>query len=311
MRFPATTEHKTSIRTGSFASAPTKNSDILSKPLNPPLVESLDTNAYVGLDKMSGFIVTPEQSSQIDLFQFQIRQADVPSVFGIALSPGVSGALLAVLGVGGGLYLLLNQVMPAWENGQKLQADLVQKQAQVQQKQAGLKKSEQVNTQLAQAKQQKVQVLNLFANEKNLNTLLMDLDRVVQSSNAKFSQNGVRAKLRRFVPVNQSGEAKADSSLGLEVNGKIKGRVFNVAIEGTFEQTESIIRDIERLQPLLIVRDYQSTLAPMSTADAKGQVGSAIITTSFQLQALMPVSVELATQTSTSSAVTQHQNKRW
>jgi len=87
--------------------------------------------------------------------------------------------------------------------------------------------------------------------------------------------------------------------------------VFNVTIEGTFEQTESIIRDIERMQPLLIVRDYQSTLAPMSTADAKGQVGSAIITTSFQLQALMPVSVELATQTSTSSAVNQHQNKRW
>ena len=105
--------------------------------------------------------------------------------------------------------------------------------------------------------------------------------------------------------------AKADSSLSPEVNGKIIYLVFNVTIEGTFEQTESIIRDIERMQPLLIVRDYQSTLAPMSTADAKGQVGSAIITTSFQLQALMPVSVELATQTSTSSAVNQHQNKRW
>jgi len=102
-----------------------------------------------------------------------------------------------------------------------------------------------------------------------------------------------------------------DAPPASSVNGKIICLVFNVAIEGTFEQTESIIRDIERLQPLLIVRDYQSTLAPTSTADAKGQVGSAIINTSFQLQALMPVSVELATQTSTSSAVTQHQNKRW
>ena len=185
---------------------------------------------------------------------------------------------------------------------------LVQKQAQVQQKQTGLKKSEQVKTQLAQAKQQKVQVLNLFAKEKNLDTLLMDLDRIVHSSNAKASQNNVTAKLRRFVPVNQSGEAKADSSLGLEVNGKIKGRVFNVAIEGTFEQTESIIRDIERLQPLLIVRDYQSTLAPTSTADAKGQVGSAIINTSFQLQALMPVSPSEAAQISSAN----HQkNKKW
>ncbi len=306
MRFPATTEHETIIRTVTNASPPTKNSAILSKPLNTPLVESLDTNAYVGLDKMSGFIVTPEQSSQVDLSQFQIRQADVPSVFGIALSPGVSGALLAVLGVGGGLYLLLNQVMPAWENAQELQADLVQKQAQVQQKQARLKKSEQVKTQLAQAKQQKVQVLNLFAIEKNLDTLLMDLDRVVNSSNAKASQNTVRAKLRRFVPVNQPSDVKADGTLGSEVNGKIKGRVFNVAIEGTFEQTESIIRDIERMQPLLIVRDYQSTLAPTSTADAKGKVvrSPAMINTSFQLQAIMPVSPSESAWTS--SAVNHH-----
>ena len=90
MRFPATTEHETIIRTVKNASP-------------------------------------PEQSSQVDLSQLQIRQADVPSVFGIGLSPGVSGALLAVLGVGGGLYLLLNQVMPAWENAQKLQANLVKK----------------------------------------------------------------------------------------------------------------------------------------------------------------------------------------
>jgi len=219
-----------------------------------------------------------------------------PTVFGITLTPVIIGVLIAVLGMAGGLYLIFNQLIPASENNQKLQADLAQKQAQVQQKQTGLKKSEQVKTQQAQAKQQKVQVLNLFANEKTLDTLLLDLNRLVESHNVKNSQNNVRAKLRRFVPVNQSGEVIADGTLGSEVNGKIKGRVFNVAIEGTFEQTESIIRDIERLQPLLIVRDYQSTLAPTSTADAKGKVvrGPATITTSFQLQALIPVSPEEA-----------------
>jgi len=94
--------------------------------------------------------------------------------------------------------------------------------------------------------------------------------------------------------------------LSPEVNGKIIYLVFNVTIEGTFEQTESIIRDIERMQPLLIVRDYQSTLAPTPTADAKGKVvrGPVMINTSFQLQAIMPVSPSESAWTS--SAVTHH-----
>jgi len=220
----------------------------------------------------------------------------LPTLFGLTLTPMMIGVLIMVLGLVGGLYLIFNQLIPASEKSQKLQADLAQKQAQVQQKQVGLKKSEQVKTQLVQAKQQQVGVLNLFANEKILDTLLLDLNQLVEFSNAKVSQNDVRAKLKRFVPVNQSSEVITDSSLGSEVNGKLKSRVFNVAFEGTFEQTETIIRNIERLQPLLIVKDYQSTLAPSPAPDAKGRVirGPATITTSFQLQAIMPVSPEEA-----------------
>ena len=49
-------------------------------------------------------------------------QTDSPSAFGISLRPEISGALFAVLGTGGGLYLSLNQLIPAWENYQKLSA---------------------------------------------------------------------------------------------------------------------------------------------------------------------------------------------
>jgi type IV pilus assembly protein PilO len=87
-----------------------------------------------------------------------------------------------------------------------------------------------------------------------------------------------------------------DGSLGVGVNGKLKRMNINVEIVGTYEQTQSILRNIERLQPLLIVRDYQSTLSTVQATDAKGKpirrVGPAPITTSFQLQALMPLSRE-------------------
>ncbi len=56
------------------------------------------------------------------------------------------------------------------------------------------------------------------------------------------------------------------------------------------------MRNIERLQPLLIVKDYQATLAPVESRSPLDktpvQVGPAAINTSFQLQVLMPLSPE-------------------
>lgn len=227
--------------------------------------------------------------------QSQAAAPVYPTVFGITLTPLVSGVLVAVLGVAGSLYLLLNLVMPAWQKYQEQEASRAQKQAQVEQKQASLQQIGKVKTELAQAKQQNAEVLDLFASEKTLDTLLLDLNRLIESGNVRLKRNNVRAKLKRFVPANQSGEVIADGSLGSEVNGKLKSRVVNVEVEGTFEQTQSILRNIERLQPLLIVKDYQSTLAP-PPADSRGRVvrGPATITTSFQLQALMPVNPEEA-----------------
>lgn len=229
---------------------------------------------------------------------FEAAAPVYPTAFGITLTPAVGGVLIAVLGLAGSLYLLLNQVMPAWQKYQELEASRNDKQTQIEQKELSLSLNEKVKADLAQAKQQKAEVMALFADEKTLKTLLLDINRLVQSSNANLKGNFVRAKLKRFVPANQSAEVITDSSLGSEVNGKLKRRMVNVEFEGTFEQTQLILRNIERLQPLLILRDYQSTLA-QSPADREGKVvsrGPATITTSFQLQALIPTSPDEAAQ---------------
>ena len=235
--------------------------------------------------------------------EFQTAAPTYPAAFGITFTPAISGGLIAVLGLAGTLYLVLNLLMPAWEKYQQQQTTRNDKQVQVQQKQAILQQGEKVKTELAQAQQQNAEVLSLFANEKNLGTLLLDLNRVVESGNARLQRNDVRAKLRRFVPTtNQSGDIVNDGSLGAEVNGKLKRRAINVEFQGTFAQTQSILRNIERLQPLLIVRDYQSTLAPPA-ADSQGIVvrGPATITTSFQLQALIPANPEEAAMAAASA----------
>ncbi len=219
-----------------------------------------------------------------------------PVLFGIAFTPKIIGILVGVIGLAGAGYILLNLLMPAWESYQQQQAKSSELQAQIEQKKANIKQIDKVKDELAQAKQQKVQVLSLFANEKTLDTLLLDLNRLIESGNTPTSINAVRAKLKKYVPISQKPEPITDGSLGLLVDGKLQRSTISAEITATYEQTQSIIRNIERLQPLLIVKDYQATLAPAETRSPLDktpmQVGPAAINTSFQLQVLMPLSPE-------------------
>lgn len=219
-----------------------------------------------------------------------------PVIFGIAFTPKIIGILVGVIGLAGAGYILLNLLMPALESYQQQQAKSSELQGQIEQKKANIKQIDKVKQELAQAKQQKVQVLALFANEKSLDTLLLDLNRLIESGNTPTSVNAVRAKLKKFVPVSQKPEPIIDGTLGLQVDGKLERSTINAEITGTYEQTQSIIRNIERLQPLLIVKDYQATLAPVESRSPLDktpvQVGPAAINTSFQLQVLIPLSAE-------------------
>ncbi|MEH2168120.1 MAG: pilus assembly protein PilO [Nostoc sp.] len=228
--------------------------------------------------------------------EFDRETPAAPVVFGIAFTPKIIGILVGVIGLAGAGYILLNLLMPAWESYQQQQAKSSELQAQIEQKKANIKQIDKVKDELAQAKQQKVQVLSLFANEKTLDTLLLDLNRLIESGNTATSINAVKAKLKKYVPISQKPEPITDGSLGLEVNGKLQRSTISAEITATYEQTQSIIRNIERLQPLLMVKDYQATLAPAETRSPLDktpmQVGPAAINTSFQLQVLMPLSPE-------------------
>ncbi|HEY9861465.1 MAG TPA: hypothetical protein V6D16_18335 [Candidatus Obscuribacterales bacterium] len=212
-----------------------------------------------------------------------------PTVFGVALTPTVSGALVAVLGIGAAAYLLLNQVQPAWEQYQTLQAEAEQKEAQIQQRGNIQKKIDAANKNLEQAQQRRTEVYALFADERTLDTLLLDLNRLVNSRQAKLSS---------FTPSQEPTTVVNDGSLGAAVNGKLKRKEITVNLEGSYEQTQAIMRSVERLQPLLLVKSFNSQLDQSTqkiTVDRRGRlipVGrpETTLKTSFKLQALMPLS---------------------
>ncbi|MDB9347122.1 pilus assembly protein PilO [Nodularia spumigena] len=225
-------------------------------------------------------------------------EASAPVIFGITLTPKIMGIVLGVLGIGGAAYMILNMIMPAWETYQQRRTQANDLQGQVDQKQASVKQIGQVKAELAQAKQETIQVLSLFADENTLDTLLLDINRLVESGNAEVPANAVTAKLQKFEPDSEPPEPITDGSLGPTVDGKLKRSSIKVEIEGTFAQTQSIMRNIERLQPLLIVKNYQARLSPEPTNNSQDEeevivrVGPAPITTSFELQPLMPLNPE-------------------
>lgn len=144
---------------------------------------------------------------------FEAAGPTYPTAFGVTFTPVVSGVLIAVLGLAATLYLILNVVMPAFQKYQELQTSRTQKQGLVSQKQAVLQQNEQLRIDLARARQQKTEVLALFANERTLDTLLLDLNRVVESGNVSPGGNATRARLKRFVPATTSSEIISDSTL--------------------------------------------------------------------------------------------------
>jgi type IV pilus assembly protein PilO len=259
-------------------------------------------------------------------------EANYPVVFGITLTPPISGLLLALLGIGGAAYLFLNLVQSEWQRYQDLSVRVQQKNSQLEQQatiQQQIKKAEE---ELAKVKRQREDVLTLFANESTLRTLLLDLNRQVAARNAGLDrvrqqklaacpawvrnnleaveeQAGplvVRAQMRKFQPNSGLTGIVTDGSYGTLVNNKLKRQAMDVVFEGNFNQTQSILRSIERLQPLLVFRDLNFSLGGEGGGrssrlfDTQGNTIRFLpncqpepkITTSFRLEALLPLTPE-------------------
>jgi type IV pilus assembly protein PilO len=220
----------------------------------------------------------------------QQEKPDYPTAFGITFTPQVSGVVIGVLGLLGAAYLLVNLVQPEWQRYQQLKTEIATQKTTLQNPEAIRAQIRQAQANLDQAKQQNKQVLSLFANEKTLDTLLLDLNSFVKDR---------RGTLVSFKPGEQAESVVNDGSLGSAVNGKLKRETIDLELEGSFDQVQSILRSFERLQSLLLVKDFKAQVSEAQTLRLeKGKVvpdGQPTIKTMFTLEALSPVSTQQET----------------
>jgi type IV pilus assembly protein PilO len=216
-----------------------------------------------------------------------------PSVFGITFSPTIIGLCIATVGIGISGYIVLTSLQPQLTKNQELETKLAQTQEQIQQRKDNAKKIASAEQSLDRANAQKQVVLGLFASDKKLDTLLLDLNKLIDI------RQGQLQKFSPDPPVAGGGSSGAqivtDSSLGATLNNKIKRKGVNIVLKGNFEQVQSILRTIERLDQLLLVKDFKADVdkgTQKILVDAQGKLipqPEATIQTSFKLQALIPL----------------------
>lgn len=219
-----------------------------------------------------------------------------PKVFGVTITPTVGGILIALLGLVGAYLLWSNLLQPELEKNRQLKAEIADKQQQLLAQQETQRRITEARARLQAAKQLQADVLGLFATEQSVDTLLLDVNERVNSVNAGIQNPEQRATLSKFDLNSELSGPVADGSLGTAVDNRLRRYVYNVELKGTFPQTASVIRNIERLQPLLIISDLQSELdgTQKIVLDNQGRLVPANqpntrITTGFRMDALVPI----------------------
>jgi type IV pilus assembly protein PilO len=250
-----------------------------------------------------------------------------PTAFGIQFTPVIQGVLIFLLGLLGAFAFYRFLVGPAREEKAQLESQVEEKELQVAQQQANLRKIEEVEAELDRAVDQRVAIYSLLGNKQSLETLLLDINQQIENSNAAIA-DVVRSDLNRvqtpqlsalgLTPqqVQQINEATAenpalqkllytselfqfspqgveiieDGSLGEELDGKLQRYTVEVSMQALFPQTLSILRNLERLEPLIVIRDFQQSPQPPEGFNEEDLVGiTPMLQSDFTLQVLVPV----------------------
>lgn len=236
----------------------------------------------------------------IPVDDFEVDEPSYPVLFGLRLTPTVTGILVALLGSAVAVWLLLNPVRQAWQANQQIQAEIEEKRAQLRDQAEIQAQIDQAQADLAEAEALRADVLALFADEESLDTLLIDLNARVLGADGLA---GTDARLERFELVQQpettpgqDPEVITDGSFGTALNNRLKQRIYDVEIQGSFGQTQSIIRNIERLRPLLVIRNLEmqpeAPSAVLVAPDGTVTQTLASLSTTFQLIALYPTDLD-------------------
>jgi type IV pilus assembly protein PilO len=273
------------------------------------------------------------------------QRAEPAKVFGLPV-PTLLGWLFGVGGLLLAGFLVMNVLIPLKDETDSLTAEVQEGERRIEQKAQIETDLKQAKADLVKVERQKQQVMSLFAEEKNLKTILFDLNQQVEKNNGRvkgardakiancpaewrreyadpnparwqqFEEKVMKgplvaeAKLKSFTPAKEgiqtieAADVAKDTYLKAPLVGQLRRQTTDIAFEGTFAQAQSIFQAIEKLKPLLIVKDLKVVRkTPITGAQSDGIYAvtpngveflascqpEIVTVTSFKLDALLPL----------------------
>jgi len=173
-----------------------------------------------------------------------------PTAFGITFTPIVTGILIGIGGVLLGTYGFVSFVQPAQIRHGNLKADLAQmrQRVDVEQQKAESFSLREAEAKLGEVQAQRDAIGTLLAPPGALDVFLTDLSRVVAA-------NGM--ELDAYQP---QGLILKDQPFGSGAQCKLQQQTLPVNLEGSYTQIQSLLRDLERMEPVLFVKNLSLNL---------------------------------------------------
>jgi type IV pilus assembly protein PilO len=183
------------------------------------------------------------------------------TLFGLTLTSKVLGILLGVGGVVLAGYVAATYVMPIWDSVQAGQKNIDAKTTNVTTLKGQVAGKGNIAQKIEEANQQNKFVLSLLPNVDNIDTLIRDIQEqipktIVIALPPDFSYE-LAGTLRNFQPSVPVVGAQYDTYS------------FTIGFDGKFEDVLNTIQKIERLKPLLVVKDLKLTKKALPTATFK------------------------------------------
>lgn len=175
--------------------------------------------------------------------------------FGVEFTSTVLGGLIAVLGLAGAIAIWWFFVKPMSAETELMRGDLQTKQADLQAKQASNSggRIADLEAELIQEERIETEVINAYGKEKQIQTFLLDLNRILTSSNIQ---------LVSYEPTPSKPEFIQDEAYGEVAKNKLKRQTFNVEFEDmTYAQVTSMLENLDLLQPLIVLRNFKTDIS--------------------------------------------------
>lgn len=212
-------------------------------------------------------------------------------LFGQTLSAKTIGIAIGVAGVAIAGYAVFSFVQPLWTTISTAKAEIETKKSSISAKDAQIKQKADLPKKAATAKERGDTVLSLLPSSDTMDTLLIDLNKLIKTTNVSPAQISGDL-LESFAPTPPSAVIP---------EGKYRTQTLSVQFASGYGDLITILRSIESLRTLVVVQDLQLTKRQAVTLRNPGNLTPEqqkaqldrlppILSTTFKLVAYIPLS---------------------